>query len=547
MEITPSKGSILGGIQQGDSRLSSTTARTIANQSLQINAMLGVGDARLRNGAAGKTLTNPATSTATTIRSNGIAFIPLGTTSAAQEQRLATEAMIRSADSGLFGTAGGVLPLAAVGIGAAAVQWPTVSNAASGNNSGSGTDATQTRNDGEGGSDGNDSSTVISSTSNLASSSPPVFADASSTPNSSQNTQNTSNTVVTSQFEALNQALAQQIRAQAAPDSIAVQSVSNTNSNSASFDRTSLDTNRSDDNDNGDDDSNHATTFTTASGTVLAYPRARGETANGVEDTQLRFAQKLLLANDSTDNVASNPNQPALRITAVFSPTHGNVSLQTGADGFAEVVFNPEANYHGTASFSYTVTDQYGLSSVATTTLRIAAVNDAPVTQDETAAADEDTTLYFSAASLLANDSDVETAKASKAEFGRTFTPPNQLIGQWIRAQAAIKNIVNTDNENHSKTDSTAQNDSKTDFESTFTLLNSPPAQWIRVQVAPKKIVNRLTCHRFNGRARSAHIRPKTCKQLNNRELMHTTTALLAFTPVRSDRGLQVLVTASMG
>jgi hypothetical protein len=42
------------------------------------------------------------------------------------------------------------------------------------------------------------------------------------------------------------------------------------------------------------------------------------------------------------------------------------------------VVFIPDANFHGTATFTYTVTDQYGLQSTATATLDIAAVNDAP-------------------------------------------------------------------------------------------------------------------------------------------------------------------------
>jgi hypothetical protein len=143
---------------------------------------------------------------------------------------------------------------------------------------------------------------------------------------------------------------------------------------------------------------------------LLAYPRARNETASATEDTQLRFAQSVLLANDATDNTPSRLNEPSLTITAVYAPTHGSVSLQTNAAGLTEVVFNPDTNYHGQASFSYTVTDQYGLSSNATTTLNIAAVNDAPVTVGETATGDEDTTLYFSPQSLLANDSDVDTA-----------------------------------------------------------------------------------------------------------------------------------------
>ncbi len=218
-------------VDAGDSRLSSTSARTIANQSLQINAMLGVGDARLQS-APSSTLRQAQGErivSAAQVRSNGIAFIPMGTTSAAQEQRQATEAMIRSAESGLFGTAGGGLPLAAMGVGAAAVQWPTVAGAQK--NTGSGSQvlmATQTSNDGggDGGGDGGDGGddNASQTTSFGSSSSQLVFADSGSTPGSTQSTQtpqNTSNTVAPNQFEASNQALAQQIQAQAATKFIA--------------------------------------------------------------------------------------------------------------------------------------------------------------------------------------------------------------------------------------------------------------------------------------------------------------------------------------
>ena len=46
-----------------------------------------------------------------------------------------------------------------------------------------------------------------------------------------------------------------------------------------------------------------------------------------------------------------------------------------------EVLFAPDTDFHGTARFTYTVTDQYGRSSNCTASLEIAAVNDAPVSQ----------------------------------------------------------------------------------------------------------------------------------------------------------------------
>ncbi|MFN5348581.1 MAG: cadherin-like domain-containing protein, partial [Polaromonas sp.] len=434
-------------VDAGDARVSTTTSKTINNQSTQSSTTVNAGDARLQNGQAGNTQTGQTTQTtqAAQIRSNALAFVPLGSLSAAQEQRQATEAMIRSAGSSLVDAAGGALPLAAIAVGAAAVQWPTVSHAASANAAGTASSmGPQARHDDSGSNARpiNDSpvfeSSVIAGLSRdpVGGLNTNTNANASNSSNSSS-TPNRLDTPVQGQFEAPKEQLAQQNRGQAATNSIATQSVSNRSTNSSSniLSSQARSDNNNDNNDNNNDNSNDSssqastltslTTFTNSAGILFAYPRAVGETAAGDEDTPLRFAQSVLLANDSTDNAPSRLGEPALSITAVYAPTHGSVSLQTGADGLAEVVFKPDANYHGPASFGYTVTDQYGLSSQASTTLDIAAVNDAPVAVGETATGDEDNTLYFSPASLLANDSDVDTVTDGQvlsisAVFGAT-------------------------------------------------------------------------------------------------------------------------------
>ena len=146
----------------------------------------------------------------------------------------------------------------------------------------------------------------------------------------------------------------------------------------------------------------------------LDYPKVRGETLAGREDLVLRMGSSLLLANDSTLNAAADPTKPALSITSVGQPEHGQVSLQTHLDdqgrAVTEVLFAPDPDFHGTASFTYTVADQYGLSRSAIATLQIAAVNDLPVTSNESAQGDEDTGLVFDAAQLLANDWDPDQA-----------------------------------------------------------------------------------------------------------------------------------------
>ena len=67
-----------------------------------------------------------------------------------------------------------------------------------------------------------------------------------------------------------------------------------------------------------------------------------------------------------------------------------------------------DANFNGAASFSYTASDGSATSNTATVTVNVAAVNDAPVANDDTLATTEDTPVIYTAAQLLGNDTDVD-------------------------------------------------------------------------------------------------------------------------------------------
>ncbi|MCQ4349138.1 cadherin-like domain-containing protein [Pseudomonas stutzeri] len=69
---------------------------------------------------------------------------------------------------------------------------------------------------------------------------------------------------------------------------------------------------------------------------------------------------------------------------------------------YGTVTFTPDADFNGVATFSYTVTDGNLVSNTATVTVNVAPVNDAPVANDDSLAATEDTPVTFSAADLLA-------------------------------------------------------------------------------------------------------------------------------------------------
>jgi VCBS repeat-containing protein len=82
---------------------------------------------------------------------------------------------------------------------------------------------------------------------------------------------------------------------------------------------------------------------------------------------------------------------------AVTQPDHGTLDTTTptascvAGSCTATVVYAPDANYHGTDSFTYTVDDGTHSSTAATVSITIDPVDDTPVTDDLTVDATEDT------------------------------------------------------------------------------------------------------------------------------------------------------------
>ncbi|MFN0019865.1 MAG: Ig-like domain-containing protein [Pirellulaceae bacterium] len=108
-----------------------------------------------------------------------------------------------------------------------------------------------------------------------------------------------------------------------------------------------------------------------------------------------------LLQNDSDGD--GDP----LTATLVSEPLHGALNL--GPDG--SFTYTPEANFSGVDGFSYLVSDGISESSVATVTLQVNAVDDAPLAVNDEYTTDEDTPLTIDAAAgLLANDSDPDSS-----------------------------------------------------------------------------------------------------------------------------------------
>src|SRR5690606_22031330 len=87
-------------------------------------------------------------------------------------------------------------------------------------------------------------------------------------------------------------------------------------------------------------------TVTVAVGGENDAPIAGDDTATTPEDTAIDLAEAALLANDT------DPEDQTLTVIEVGSPTNGTVALGGGV-----ATFTPAADFHGTATFEYTISD----------------------------------------------------------------------------------------------------------------------------------------------------------------------------------------------
>jgi FtsP/CotA-like multicopper oxidase with cupredoxin domain len=97
---------------------------------------------------------------------------------------------------------------------------------------------------------------------------------------------------------------------------------------------------------------------------------------------------------------ATDANGDALTYSVVTSPAHGTLS------GMApNVTYTPAANYFGADSFTFKANDGLADSNVATVSITVNSVNDAPVALDDTASTTRNTPVTIN---LIANDSDID-------------------------------------------------------------------------------------------------------------------------------------------
>jgi VCBS repeat-containing protein len=127
-------------------------------------------------------------------------------------------------------------------------------------------------------------------------------------------------------------------------------------------------------------------------------PTASDDSYAITEDTTLVLFGPAVLAND-TDTDA----QP-LTALLVTGPSHGTLTLNPNG-GFT---YSPAANYSGPDSFTYRASNGTSQSNVATVSLTVNGVNDAPVAVGNSYSTNEDAQLVVSVPGVLGNDSDAD-------------------------------------------------------------------------------------------------------------------------------------------
>jgi CSLREA domain-containing protein len=101
---------------------------------------------------------------------------------------------------------------------------------------------------------------------------------------------------------------------------------------------------------------------------------------------------------------ASDAEHDPLVAVLVSGPAFGSLTLN--ADG--SFVYTPTLNFNGLDTFTYQASDGTDLSNIATVTIIVNPVNDAPVAKDDAYSVDQKKTLTVLAPGVLSNDTDAD-------------------------------------------------------------------------------------------------------------------------------------------
>ena len=207
-------------------------------------------------------------------------------------------------------------------------------------------------------------------------------------------------------------------------------------------------------------------------------------TVRGVNDTLVAAADAATTTEDAAvrvDVLANDTGADELSITSVTLPANGTVTVNPDWT----VTYRSDANWNGTDSFDYVVSDGTA-SDTATVTVIVHPVNDPPEAADDVATTDEDTAVEIR---VLANDTDVDddwlvvrsvtrpSHGSANADANRviTYTPEEGFVGEdafdytvtdgTLNATARVRVTVRPVNDAPEANDDAAETDEDTPVE----------------------------------------------------------------------------------
>ncbi len=126
-----------------------------------------------------------------------------------------------------------------------------------------------------------------------------------------------------------------------------------------------------------------------------------------------------VLANDS------DPDNDPLTITGVGTPANGTAVIVGN-----QVRFTPNANFNGTNTFSYSISDGRGGTASALITVTVRPVNDDPVANDDSASTSSGTPVNID---VLANDTDVDGDTLTISAVGAAANGTVVIVGDEVQ------------------------------------------------------------------------------------------------------------------
>ena len=139
-------------------------------------------------------------------------------------------------------------------------------------------------------------------------------------------------------------------------------------------------------------------TFTVKDEALTSTPATVSLTIKAVNDAPTASAQALSFAEDTSKQitlVATDPDSTTLTYAIATPPANGTATISGKI-----VTYKPNANFNGTDSFTFTVSDGTATSTPATVSLTITAVNDAPTASAQSVSTDEDKPVTMTLAGI---------------------------------------------------------------------------------------------------------------------------------------------------